>query len=118
MKAIVYTEYGPPVIDAMPGRYVDKLNQVRISTGIGTAGGDGHDLILPTVNDGNRCRWVMVRYSKSAGVGENSGGAVSIPATTKKTKLVLLRSDDHRSQRRPYYPIKQIDPCNYRLLFA
>jgi hypothetical protein len=45
------------VVDVMAGRYFDKLHPVRVSLGIGPAGGDGHDLILRAMNDGDGGRW-------------------------------------------------------------
>ena len=50
-------------IDVMPGRYLDKLHLVRISTGIVSAGSNGYDLILRAMNDGDggwRWWWRLV----------------------------------------------------------
>jgi hypothetical protein len=44
-------------VDIMTGRYLDKLHLVRVSLGILPTGGDGHDLILRAVNDGDGGWW-------------------------------------------------------------
>jgi hypothetical protein len=70
-------------VDVMPGRYLDKLHLVRVSTGIFPAGGDGHNLILPAVNNGDRCRrwwWGLVETAVSLPLRWFSKPAVSNPS--------------------------------------
>jgi len=55
-----FPDEGQIGVDVMPGRYLNKLYLVRASAGIFPAGSNRHDLILPAVNDGDRCRRGLV----------------------------------------------------------
>jgi hypothetical protein len=48
-----FPDEGQMGVDVMPGRYLNKLHLARVSLGILPAGGDGHDLILCAVYDGD-----------------------------------------------------------------
>jgi hypothetical protein len=50
-------DQGQMGVDVMPGRYFNKLHLARVSAGIIPAGGNGHDLILCAVNDGDGGWW-------------------------------------------------------------